>query len=468
MPENDNITRPAIREIINDFANEIKSRLRRDATPSKEVIFFRNEHRINKERVVVRVPSELLRFRKDNGRILSDVMSYEKDKGTLTEKSEEAQGILRDFLYKKDPEKTNELINSIKHVGQREPAIITCDGFLINGNRRKVALDKLFIDTGEDQYSTMKVVILPNISDEGGPPTLKEIEQIENRYQLQSEGKSEYTRFDKALSMRYKIQKGMSLKEQLKDDPQYADFRPAEINKIIKKLEKEYLEPLECVDDYLSILDRSGLYSTVSSGAGDRLGRWEAFIDYYARVKKNLNDPNKRIKMGIDENEIGDIEEIAFKIIRKREFPELPKVHMLMRQLPKMLENKHAKKELVKLLDIELELEPEECFDENGNEKDEKEKDLVWGQKNASVLINHVKKAKRIIDNEKERETSLTLLEASLAKLEHENMEPEAVDISDLKKAMNLAKEIKETANDLESQFYHLQKTLKKLKDNFN
>ncbi|MBT3417033.1 ParB N-terminal domain-containing protein [Candidatus Woesearchaeota archaeon] len=469
MPENDNITRPAIREIIVDFANEINSRLRKDATPSNEVIYFRNEHRKNKERIVVSVPSELLRFRKDNGRILSDVMSYEKDTGTLKEKSEEAQEILRDFLLKKDPEKTNELINSIKHVGQREPAIITCDGFLINGNRRKVAMDKLYIDEGDDQYSTMKVVILPNIGDEGGPPTLKEIEQIENRYQLQSQGKSEYTRFDKALSMRYKMQKGMSLKEQLIDDPQYTDFQPREINKVINKLEKEYLEPLECVDDYLSILDRSGLYSTVSSGAGDRLGRWEAFIDYYARVKKNLNDPNKRIKMGIDENEIGDIEEIAFKIIRKREFPELPKVHMLMRQLPKMLENKHAKKELVKLLDIELELDPEECFDENGNEKDEKEKDLVWGQKNASVLINQVKKAKRIIDYEKERETSLTLLEASLAKLEHENMEPDVVELADLKKAMNLAKEIKETADELESQFYHLQKNWKKqLKDNFN
>ena len=469
MPENDNITRPAIREIIVDYANEINSRLRKDATPSNEVIYFRNEHRKNKERIVVSVPSELLRFRKDNGRILSDVMSYEKDTGTLKEKSEEAQEILRDFLLKKDPEKTNELINSIKHVGQREPAIITCDGFLINGNRRKVAMDKLYIDEGDDQYSTMKVVILPNIGDEGGPPTLKEIEQIENRYQLQSQGKSEYTRFDKALSMRYKMQKGMSLKEQLIDDPQYTDFQPREINKVINKLEKEYLEPLECVDDYLSILDRSGLYSTVSSGAGDRLGRWEAFIDYYARVKKNLNDPNKRIKMGIDENEIGDIEEIAFKIIRKREFPELPKVHMLMRQLPKMLENKHAKKELVKLLDIELELDPEECFDENGNEKDEKEKDLVWGQKNASVLINQVKKAKRIIDYEKERETSLTLLEASLAKLEHENMEPDVVELADLKKAMNLAKEIKETADELESQFYHLQKNWKKqLKDNFN
>ncbi len=469
MPENDSITRPATREIIEDFANEIKARLRRDATPSKEVIFFRNEHRINKEREVVRIPSDLLRFRKDNGRILSDVLSYEKDKGVLTERSESAQEILREFLLKKDPEKTNELINSIKHTGQREPAIITCDGFLINGNRRKVALDKLATETGEDDYTTMKVVILPSNDEEGGAPTLKEIEQIENRYQLQSEGKSEYSRFDKALSMRYKIQKGMTLKEQLKDDPQYADFGTKEINKVINKLEKEFLKPLECVDDYLSIIGRDGLYATVSSGPADRAGRWEAFIDYYARVKKNLIDPNKRIKMGIDEDEIGDIEEIAFKIIRKREFPDLPKVHMLMRQLPKMLENKHSKRELEKLLDVDIDLDSEDCFDSEGNEFDEKTKDNIWGQKNASILINQVKKAKRIIDYEKERETSITLLEAALAKLEHDNMDPEAVELADLKKAMGLAKDVKETADDLESQFYHLQKDWKKqLKDNFN
>lgn len=269
--------------------------------------------------------------------------------------------------------------------------------------------------------------------------------------------------------MRYKEQKGMSIKEQLLDDPQYTNHQPAELNRVIKKLEKEYLEPLKCVDNYLFILNRSGLYSTVSSGPADRAGRWEAFIDYYARVKKNLNDPNKRIRMGIDENEIGDIEEIAFKIIRKREFPDLPKVHMLMRQLPKMLENKHSKKELDKLLDIELELHPEDCFDSDGNEYDEKTKDNIWGQKNASVLINQVKKAKRIIDYEKERETSLTLLEAALSKLEHEKMDPEAVELVDLKKAMNLAKEVKETADDLESQFFHLQKNWKKhLKENFN
>ena len=132
-------------------------------------------------------------------------MSYEKDKSPLLEKSENAQKIVRKFLEDKDPEKTKELINSIRHMGQKEPAIITKDGFLINGNRRKVALEKLHEKTKEEKFKWMKVVILPGKNDPGGPPTLKEIEQIENRYQLQSEGKSEYYNFDRALSIRNKI-----------------------------------------------------------------------------------------------------------------------------------------------------------------------------------------------------------------------------------------------------------------------
>ena len=173
--------------------------------------------------------------------------------------------------------------------------------------------------------------------------------------------------------------------------------------------------------------------------------------------------------MVIEENENGDVEAIDFKIIRKREFKDVPKLHMLIRQLPKMLENKHAKKELENLLDIDIDLTPEECFDKEGNEYDEKTKDLIWGRKYNSAFIHRVKIAKRIVEDEKERETTITLLEAALTKLEHDNMDPEAVGLSDLKKAMNLAKEIKETADGLESTFYHLQKNWKKkLKNNFN
>lgn len=58
------------------------------------------------------------------------------------------------MLDKNDPEKNVELERSISHEGQREPAIITCEGFLINGNRRKMTLKKI-------KLKFMKVVILP-------------------------------------------------------------------------------------------------------------------------------------------------------------------------------------------------------------------------------------------------------------------------------------------------------------------
>ncbi len=450
------------RVIIENFYGDIASRKRKGAKPSYEVINFRDEHRKNIERDVFEVPIELLRFRKNNGRIASDVLSYERNHGPLIEENEEAQEILMSFLESKDPEKTNELINSIKHSGQRNPAIITSDGFLINGNRRKMALQKLWAETKDDRYNWMKVVILPGPDDEGGPPTLKEIEQIENRYQLQSEGKSEYYNFDRALSMRRKIDLGMSLEEQLRDDPNFAKLPPREFNKAIKKYEEDFLDPLDCIDRYLEQLGREGLYHTVSMGMSDRTGRWQAFLDYSKYVRKKLDDEYKRIKMGIEDDETGEAEEIAFKIIRKREFQDLPKVHKIMRDLPKWFANPTAKKELFRLLDIDSELDESDSYDSNGNEYDERKKDQIWGQKHATRLHKHVKDAQRIVDRERELETPLTLLGAALKKLEHENMDLTTIRLSDLTKAMDLAKQIKEKADTLESECYHLKKNWKK------
>ena len=130
----DAMTKDSIRVIIQDFADEIIKKTKKGAKPSKEVIYFRKEHIEGTERPVVEVPVELLRFRKHNGRIASDVLSYEKNKEPLNEKSDHAQNELRKFLKEKDPEPTQDLISSIRHSGQREAAIITADGFLINGN----------------------------------------------------------------------------------------------------------------------------------------------------------------------------------------------------------------------------------------------------------------------------------------------------------------------------------------------
>ena len=463
------ITKLMVRQIIEDFADEIKRRKRTGAKPSFEVIYFRDEHRKNIERPVYEVPTELLRFRRDNGRIASDILGYEKNYGPLTEKSVEAQKIIREYLEKKDPPKTIELINSIKHSGQRNAAIITADGFLINGNRRKMALDKLWEETKDERYQWMKVVILPGDDDEGGPPTLKEIEQIENRYQLQSEGKSEYYNFDRALSMRRKIELGMSLEEQLRDDPNFVMLPPKKFSKIVRKYEDEFIKPLECIDRYLEQLGRNGLYYTVSTGISDRAGRWQAFLDYYNHVRKKLDDEYKRSKYTlIQEDETGEAEEIAFKIIRKREFSDLPKVHKIMRDLPKWFNNEDSKKELFKLLEIDNDLPEEDCFDKDGKEYDERKKDQIWGAKNAEKLHRHVKTAQRIVEHEKERETPITLLEAAIKKLEHENMDLTSIDIlENYRLVREKLVQIQEIASRLESEWYNLKKNVNKLKVKF-
>jgi hypothetical protein len=176
------ITKPAIREIIDDFAKEIKEKQIRDQKPPKWLINFRTDVQDQILREIVKVPIEILRYRKDNGRISSDVLHYEKNIGPLDETDDDDQNKIREFLEQKDPEKTAVLRKAIIHEGQRDPAIVTCDGFLINGNRRKMVMEKLdeeFPNT--DKYAFMKVVILPGKDDVGGPPTLIEIEKIENR-----------------------------------------------------------------------------------------------------------------------------------------------------------------------------------------------------------------------------------------------------------------------------------------------
>jgi len=460
------ITTDTKREIIDDFAAEIRSASQQTAKPSKCVINFRNELASNFERDIVMVPIHLLRFRKDNGRIASDVLSYEKSTRPLSEDSAEDQEILRKFLFEKDSEKTRELQNSLLKYGQTEPAIITSDGFLINGNRRKMALEDLQKQhVGDEKFKWMRVVILPG--KDSGAPTMKEIEQVENRYQLMSDGKAEYYNFDRALSFKHKMDLGISLEEQLRDDPNYANLNPTEFKKKMKILADEYLGPLECVDDYLKALGRDGLYDTVSRGKDDREGRWQAFIDFY-NVKKKLDDKNKLIEMGIDEEEKGEIIDAAFKLIRKRDIAPGIKVHNLIRSFPKLLSSEDTKKEILKISEIDSKLPESENYDANGNELDPKDIDKVWGGKYHNKIAEHVFKAQRIQQFSDQAETPLGLLESALKKLKHTKMDLRTIQISDLNEAKRLITEIRERAKELEREHYYLEKNKEDFKENLS
>jgi hypothetical protein len=361
------------------------------------------------------------------------------------------------------------LMQTLEQAGQEQPAIITSDGFLINGNRRKMSFHSIAEKRGVAPDSlTMKVVILPGKNEEGGPPTLLDIEKIENRYQLQTEAKAEYYNFNRALSMRRKIKLGMTLVDQLKDDPVYASLEIKELNKMVKEHEKTFIEPLIVIDRYLEHLDRDELYDTISKGPSDKEGRWEAFLDYSNFHRKYLLDPKKRMSIGVEEDEIGLVEDVAFKIIRKRDLKEtgLAKTHQAMRDLPKWLTNKDSKKELFKISNkVDLNVPEEHRLDKDGNELPPNDLDKIWGSLNKEVITHAVKKAQQIANYKKIKETPFALLEGALSKLNHDDMNLGWINVSELPKGMKLAEEIEKRASEIKKEIYDCKKNLAKLKN---
>lgn len=193
------ITTDTERKIIAEFAKEVKERAEPGPSPEFTVIDFRNERLRGKagERKVYFIPTDILRFRKDNGRNAADVMSYER----------------------------------------------------LNG-------------------------------------------------------------------------------------PCFAHLPEKEFAKKVEEIKENFLYPLEAVDRYLESLGREQLYNTIAGGSHNKDGRWYSFIDYYKHVYKKLDDEKSRIKIGIEEDEVGEIEDICFKIIRKKDFKGLMKTHMVMRKIP--------------------------------------------------------------------------------------------------------------------------------------
>jgi len=451
----EHITKESPRIIISDFATDIVRAKSDGPKPEKAIINFRNYKKEKKECDVYSVPIELLRFRKENGRIASDVLSYEKEHGVIVENDAEGQRILASFLKSKDPDQTDILKKSIMQTGQDEPAIITCDGFLINGNRRRLVLGILLEETSKPEFARMNVVILPGEKDAGGPPTIKEIEQIENRYQSHKDGKSEYSRFDKAISTRRKIYLGLSLEELLRDDPVNSGKSEKELKKEVDEYKAQYLEPLDCADRYLAFIGKEGMYNLISSSVGGKENRWEAFIDYNKLYRK-LSNPTERVKLGVEENDVAKIEAAVFNLIRVRDFSQIRmKLHEIIRDIPKYLTHELGKKEIFsisRLPDVEAE-----------KSQTAEDLDKKWVKKNQTQVIKNILKAKEYYDRKDGQEKPITLLKQALDKLNHNRMESENVGSDNFIEAISIAEDIRDRADELKREFYNHQKNLQNL-----
>lgn len=94
------------RKVIQEFKAIIDKHSPQASPPDTWVIDYQNELIERIPRKVHLVETKFLRFRKENGRIKSDVKSYEIMNGVeLNEEEEETQKSLREFLGKNDPKK---------------------------------------------------------------------------------------------------------------------------------------------------------------------------------------------------------------------------------------------------------------------------------------------------------------------------------------------------------------------------
>ncbi len=129
----------------------------------------------------------------------------------------------------------------------------------------------------------------------------------------------------------------------------------------------------------------------------------------------------------------------------------------VVRKSSKFLKDKNAKKEFMRIKNI-----PNTLI---GNYDDEESKtiDKHWGKENATTIIGSIKKATQIIEHKTEIETPLSLLDGALKKLNHDNMQPDVIDIFKIDEALKKSKDIQIRAHDLEKLFWEQKNKVKKI-----
>lgn len=406
---------------------------------------------------IYELPIEYCKFRLENGRIKTEILSHIKVKGKLLANSDEAQNIISDYLGQSDRKTNEDLKKILKKEGQKDPAIITADGFLINGNRRKWALQQLLREDPEEKFKKLKVVILPG---SGNPerPTVNDIAILENRLQNYKTGKSEYTKMNKALTYYSYTNSGIPLEELLKDDATFRDSDEKKFKRNITKFKKEYFEPIELMNDYLESIGTPGDYNRVAN-------RWMSFEELAEKVTSQLKNEKFLIENNIEKNEIGTIKSAGFNIIKIKDANEVAADNrFLIRELVKWI--KTEKKDVLKIGKIE---------EVASDIKDFETRDSMWQENQANQIINIIKKLQGLTERAKDQQDPLNRLREALSKLKHEDLEENQIEqmkLSDVDEAFKLCNDIESANKELKRFFYNLKKEYKnpkkKLAEKFN
>lgn len=196
--------------------------------------------------VVYRLPADVLFYNIKNGRFAAEYSeSIRREGGHLdVEKKDDAE-VIKNLLLNINRGDTQRTYNDLKIRGQWNCGIITVDGYLIDGNRRKAIISKLHEDTGHESWKYMEVARL------GGPITPEDLWALEAGIQL---GKDEIVRYgpiNEMLKIREGKMAGLSEKEIV--NALYGYDKEEEI--------REKLDRLDLIEKYLEFVGKPGQYS---------------------------------------------------------------------------------------------------------------------------------------------------------------------------------------------------------------
>ncbi|MHB8070597.1 MAG: hypothetical protein ACYDHF_01395 [Candidatus Cryosericum sp.] len=97
---------------------------------------------------VYRIPLKYLVYNKYNGRIGTEVRSFEKEYHRLNAENSEDSLLIERFLYDSKVDRNEKTMGSLLHDQQQRHGIVTADGVIVDGNRRALLLNKLFRERG--------------------------------------------------------------------------------------------------------------------------------------------------------------------------------------------------------------------------------------------------------------------------------------------------------------------------------
>lgn len=256
-----------------------------------------------REEIVWKIPLAYLIYNKYNGRIGSDVLSYEKQNGELNAELDSDRETIERFLYESKVDRNKMTMDSLLKIGQQRYGIVTSDGTIVDGNRRAMLLNRLFHRREDFGYTYAQVeqcqyffaIILPDDADD------RDIQQLETIYQMGEDDKLDYNPIEKYLKCKELKRLGFSEE----DIAGFMSEKPSQI--------KEWLRILALMEDYLQEYDYDGIYTRLEKTEGPFVDL-AGYLDSYTKRGANVRNAD----WAYTDLDISALKLVCFDYIRAR------------------------------------------------------------------------------------------------------------------------------------------------------